>query len=81
MAISQTMSLKSVISVEDVQLTPAQLGYFKARAEAQAHTTLLRLFVDLSHEGKVTKAFLARRLGKSPEQITRWLQENQGTLP
>jgi hypothetical protein len=27
----------------------------------------------LSRDGKVTKASLARRLGKSPEQITRWL--------
>jgi hypothetical protein len=73
MTISQTMSLKSVISGEDVQLAPAQLAYFNARAEAQAHSILLRLFVDLSRDGKVTKASLARRLGKSPEQITRWL--------
>ena len=41
MAISQTMSLKSVISVEDVQLTPAQPGHSKARQKPSAHHLLV----------------------------------------
>lgn len=73
MITSQPMSLKSVICRDDTALSPAQLGYMNSRAKAKAHASVLKLFVELSQKDEMTRAFLARRLGKRPEQITRWL--------
>src|SRR3546814_18254934 len=67
------MSLKEAFSHEGIQHTPAQLGYFNAHAQSKAHATVLDLFSRLADEEGLTRAFLARRLGKKPEQITRWL--------
>ena len=73
MTTSQTMSLKSAISCEDAPLTPAQLGYFNARIQSKVHAEVLKLFRKLADDGKITRALIARRLRKKPEQITRWL--------
>ncbi len=74
MTISPEMSLTSVASLEDVALTPFQIGYLKALAQDQAHETVLRVFLDASdHDPCITKAFLARRAGKDPAQITNFL--------
>ena len=67
------MSLTSVISRNDEPLTPEQLGYLEAYAQDQAHEMVLGLFTDLSDQEGISRAFLARRLDKKPEQITRWL--------
>ena len=69
MTTSPEMSLKSVISLDATQLTPWQLGYLAAAAKDQAHEVVLKTFLSSG----LNKAFLARRLGKRPEQIIRWL--------
>lgn len=45
------------------------LGFARARARNKAHSMLLEEFA----ESGLTKAELAKMLGKRPEQITRWL--------
>jgi len=49
------------------------LGYFHGLSQDEAHELVLSLFLQEASETGITRAFLARRLGKSPEQITRWL--------
>jgi hypothetical protein len=58
----------------------ATLGYFEARLSGLIHQALLQLFGRLERNGFPiggTKAFtrrdLAHRIGRRPEQITRWL--------
>ncbi len=73
MTISPQMSWKSASSLEDISLDPATLGYFHGLAQSEAHAIVLSLFQSLSGDKKITRAFIARRLDKSPEQVTRWL--------
>jgi hypothetical protein len=51
----------------------SKLGYFRARLSNRLHEIVVSLFMKLELEGKITKAALARRIGRKPEQITRWL--------
>ena len=71
---SQKMSLSSTISLRDERIPVFELGYLTAAARDEAHETFLNLFVQESEQdSRVTRAFIARRTGKSPEQITRLL--------
>ena len=73
MTTSPKTLLKSISSLEDEQISPAMLGYFHATAQDEAHGVILRLFRERAEENSINRAFIARRLGKGPEQITRWL--------
>src|SRR3546814_16091640 len=61
MTTSRAMPLKSAVSREDIQLTPAQLGYFNARAQSKAPATVPHLFSRLADDEGLTRAFLAPR--------------------
>ena len=50
-----------------------KLVYFRARLKNRIHAMVLDYFVLLVKDKGFTKADLARRLDKRPEQITRWL--------
>lgn len=73
MTISLREQLRSASSLEDIALSPALLGYFHAMSQDEAHELIVDLFQRLALEKKVTRAFVARRLHKRPEQVTRWL--------
>jgi DNA-binding phage protein len=70
-----TMSPKTfVISAlsENNPLSLAQFAYFRARLKSRIHEAILEVFEQRKKTG-LTKAELSRRLGKAPEQVTRWL--------
>jgi DNA-binding phage protein len=46
--------------------------YFRALTKNQAHELVLAYFLQCAKRDGLTKADLARRLGRRPEQITRW---------
>ncbi len=73
MTTSPKESWKLASCLEDEKLDPVTLGYFQGLAQNEAHETVLELFLKMAVSDKLTRAFIARRLGKSPEQITRWL--------
>lgn len=54
-------------------LDAVHLGYLRARAQNNAHDCVLQVFLDEAKSRGVTKAYIARRLGKRPEVIGRWL--------
>jgi hypothetical protein len=64
---------KSASSLEDTAIDPALLSYFHSMAQNEAHDLVLTLFLAAADREGVNKAFLARRMDKSPEQVTRWL--------
>lgn len=68
---SPTSFLSEIISGEDIP--PGKLEYFRSRLSNRLHEIIIDEFVRLSETKKITKADLARRIGKSPAQITRWL--------
>ncbi|MGD0332853.1 MAG: hypothetical protein ABSA90_06295 [Xanthobacteraceae bacterium] len=63
--------LSEVVSGE--LIPPEKLGYFRGRLSNRFHEIVLDLFDELERAGKITRAALARRIGKAPEQVTRWL--------
>jgi len=72
MTTSQPTSFLSEI-VSGAPIPPEKLGYFRGRFSNKLHELILELFDELERAGKITRASLARRIGKAPEQITRWL--------
>jgi hypothetical protein len=71
MTTSQLVSFLSEI-VSGAPIPPEKLGYFRGRLSNRLHELVLDLFSELEREGKITRAELARRIGRAPEQITRW---------
>jgi hypothetical protein len=57
----------------DKPLGAFQISYFGERYRNQLHAEVLNLFQRVSKERGLTKADIARRLNKRPEQVTRWL--------
>jgi hypothetical protein len=54
---------------QGVNINLFDLGYVRTRNKNKAHSLLLEIF----KESGLSKADLAKKLGKKPEQITRWL--------
>jgi len=50
-----------------------KLAYFQARLSNRLHEAVLNRFMQLEKEKGLTRAELARRIGRKPEQVTRWL--------
>lgn len=71
MTTSLTTQLTSAIS-DNADIGPAVSAYFRTRLKLRIQEKLLNIFLDEKERG-LTKAEIARRLGKKPEQITRWL--------
>jgi transcriptional regulator with XRE-family HTH domain len=56
--------------------TPISEGnkiYFQERLKSRLHEVLVNTFRAAEANGSITKTELARKLGKRPEQISRWL--------
>jgi hypothetical protein len=72
MTTSLRTSLTSAVLSGD-PLSEYQLEYFRERWKNRIHARVLRSFMDKANSENLTRADIARRLGKRPEQITRWL--------
>jgi hypothetical protein len=71
MTTQQTQFLSEVL--EGKRIPEEKLAYFRARLKNRLHAFVLTQFLQLEKTKDFSKADLARRLGKKPEQITRWL--------
>jgi hypothetical protein len=56
----------------DVRIPANKLAYFQTRLVGRIHQGILAAFSRLERETKHARKALARRIGRSPEQITRW---------
>jgi hypothetical protein len=75
MSTSQKQFLSEV--TEGKKIPAGTLAYFRQRLQNRVHNLLLNEFLRLSDQGKITKAELARRVGRpNPSQITRWLSSS-----
>lgn len=72
MTTSLTRSLISAIP-SDGKPTPDQIAFFSRRLKNDLHGEVLRRYLDEKKSRGLTKAELARRMGRDPAQITRWL--------
>lgn len=71
MTTSQISFLSEILS--GAQIPIGKLAYFRARLSNKIHELVLSEFMRLERENKINRAELARRVGRKPEQVTRWL--------
>ena len=72
--ISQTQFLTEIRDLEADVIPLNKIAFFREQLKHELHELVLKKFLALqdSHRG-FTKADLARRIGRRPEQVTRWL--------
>lgn len=71
------------MSTPQMQKTPAsstnqpisarQIAYYNRRLQNVVFNEIIRAFVEEVKAGRISRAALAKRIGKEPAQITRWL--------
>lgn len=71
MTISQKSFLSDVLNVDRIPI--GKLTYFRGRLTNHVHALVIEEFDRLAKTGKISKAQLAKRLGREPAQVTRWL--------
>jgi hypothetical protein len=59
-------------SKSDTRVSVGRLAYFQTRLAGKFHQAMLEAFAQLEGKTKFPRKVLARRIGRSPEQITRW---------
>lgn len=72
MTMSQTSFLAEVINIEE-NLPEGKLAYFRERQKNALYDFIVSGFLEKERMGELSRASLARRINKKPEQITRWL--------
>ena len=72
MITSKKMSLEQMISNDTI--SPSLLTYFSERTMNRVHSFILKCYLEEQTKNGLNKAKLAKKLGKKPEQITRWLE-------
>src|SRR5882724_8863381 len=58
---------------EGTPIPPGTLAYFRERLRNRLHQLVLRHFLEQERTHGLTRADMARRIGRKPEQVTRWL--------
>lgn len=71
MTTSRASFLSEIIAGERIPI--GKLAYFRGRLTNRMHELVLDEFLRLSQAGKINKATLAKRIGREPAQVTRWL--------
>lgn len=71
MTMSQTTFLSDVLDAREIPRN--KLAYFRARLRNRLYDFIITAFVREQETGKLSKKQLAERIGRRPEQITRWL--------
>lgn len=64
---------KMPISSIDQSISEKEFAYAKRRYENQLYRAIVNAFAQEAKAGRISRASLAKRIGKKPEQITRWL--------
>ncbi len=71
--VSQTTPISSDTGGAGTAIPVAMLAYFRGRFGNKIHELVLAEFAAQEREGKTSRAELARKIRRKPEQITRWL--------
>lgn len=71
----QIHSLSEQITGES-EIDQWTLSYFRGRLSNRIHAMVLTEFLRQEKTGKITRALLAKRIGRKPEQITRWFSSS-----
>lgn len=68
---SRTSFLSEIATGKSIPI--GKLAYFRERFRDRLYELVVSEFLKKERSGELTRAELARRIGRKPEQITRWL--------
>ena len=72
--ISQTEFLTEILDLDAEKIPLGKLAFFQEQLKHQLHEVVLRrLHTVCESKRDFTRRHLARRIGRQPEQVTRWL--------
>lgn len=71
----QTQHLNRIVESETIP--PRYIAYYRRNNRNRIFTAILKLYTDLYKQGKINQKKLAKRIGKNPSVINRWLSEAQ----
>ena len=71
MPTSQTQ--KTPASSTNQPISTREIAYYNRRLQNAVFNEIVRAFVEEVKAGRISRATLAKRIGKEPPQITRWL--------
>lgn len=71
----QTRHLNRIVESETIP--PRYIAYYRRNNRNRIFTAILKLYTDLHKQGKINQKKLAKRIGKNPSVINRWLAEAQ----
>jgi len=71
MTTSQTPFLSEILGTEPIP--SSKQAYFRRRLSNRIHQLILAEFMRRERAGTITRAKLARKIGREPAQVTRWL--------
>lgn len=73
-ATSQTQFLTEILDLNAESIPLGRLAFFREQLRHRLHEVVLRKFIALQDaKPDFTRRDLARRIGRKPEQVTRWL--------
>ena len=72
MTTSQQTSFLSEI-LEGKEIPPGKIAYFRERLRNRLYDLVVTEFLSQQKTQQLTRADVARRIGRRPEQLTRWL--------
>jgi hypothetical protein len=73
MTTSPELFLTEAIDLDKEEISPSVIAYFRERLRNRLHQLAMQRFRVLEDSCRFTKAQLARRIGREPAQVNRWL--------
>ena len=73
MVISQVQFFNEILDLDRSTIPLGKIAFFRERFRNRLHQLVLQKFITLEDTRGFSRADLARRIGRKPEQVTRWL--------
>src|SRR5271170_3876012 len=73
MTTSQVQFFNEILDLDNATIPLGKIAFFRARFRNRLHQLVLQKFLFLEDTRGFSRADLARRIGRRPEQVTRWL--------
>ncbi len=73
MTTSPAHFLNAIVDLNNDEIPLSRIAYFRERLRTRLHQLIIRKFETLEDSCAFNRARLARRIGREPAQVTRWL--------
>ncbi len=70
---SRVQFFNEILDLDHLTIPLGKIAFFRERFRNRLHQLVLQKFITLEDTRGFSRADLARRIGRKPEQVTRWL--------